>query len=1398
MGIDPISIAIFAIVAISTAYQIVQAKKAAAKARKAAEARKGFEMPVEGEPGYLPIAYGRNKIGGYRAWHSTRGDYAFTTPNGDRTFETGLVNKIGHPYDYTRLVFNPTTGNYERQAATGTVTGGIVGYLNRAITVGGNNEFLFFQQALCLGPINKAVEVILDEGRYINDPSLGAYNKTETSDGKKTTVTAGFRADVHYNGGYDAVCAANFTERKTANFTDQAYASMVVRLNRDSPQFSGVPAVQFLIEGRKVRKVIGGVLQTTRVYTNNPAWCLLDYLLEPLAGKAMDPADIDLASFEAAAAICDTIVKVGATVGGKMWQPTDGAYFTTVRDIPLYECNMLVDTSKPHRENVETILSCMGDGRLIWSEGQYRLSLQYPADNASIVLADIIDDTRLVQAQEIQVAWPTAQERLNHCTVRFHNEFEQFKEDAVSWPPKTSQSYLRGVGGFRYGLPYETGYDTDKKGGSLLNNFGVWEGDADTVLLTWVFKTDPGMNASYEIQASTDDSGTFLIEDISGVSPVTLKSFSWNKWKSMYTSNVALGHATLSKVYKVTITGATNDPERKAVAMTLGNNNSYIWTTRSVSYSAFTNYTTSNAVYNTMMTEDGQVPLELEIFADTITDPYHALAKAEEHVRTSRTAAVFRFKYWVLDKFPEPGDFVKLMSTDLNLGIAAELFIRINSVKLDENGIADVTGTRFDWTQLAWNVPDDVYMSAPNLYDMRPPAPAEITYAKYPGTDVLSSGVLTCSNLNGWQGFHQYIWYAHFPEADPLDADGDIVFKEIGRTTTNTFILPALFYSSAFFGVRSVSVSGMYSTMTTTDLNTAIDLDLSWLNNLPWILTPVNMPMDDGLGNIPVNWNFDGGSHGVNSCATDSTMDWQNWVDATGGSTSASPATGHHMYQILRGIAGPFVLKFRIRGNAAHVMAGFSHSPAAINTTTFLSPYSHDFNTAFYQHPAFTAQTYTPGQYVGSSTDFGGFYNYDALPIASQNVWCATYSQNWTMEHYQVPPSGDQIVEFVYDGVQMSVFINNELARTYYGLEHWDTSLRYPTFLIASGSTEIYNIEWYRGTVATVTPTGWAEAAGSGRYVTDSMWGGGYWETTAPLSPYNDTLTVWGTDIKGGCDLEWTINTYANAFWTGGTHGGGDVALHVSVIDQFTAGGAAFNHFQDGVLTSNLRGDVHTDSWAGGDSIKVVYTRKKMKVWVNGTRIRNKKIGRNKLVNPYIEMPNYSKVSNIKIGRYEDDETYPSSSGAGSTALTSVADTTPPSAGAGVNYVEIAIASTVISNPDPLNPVGLGIYATFLYNWLSGVNYAPELKVQWGLTADGSVPIGAMWLDSAPTVIGPTSSSGTISTANINEPDESFSSGTGTLTAWARLVVRNSIAGAYTANIQGATISIQGFTTSVP
>jgi len=80
------------IVVASAAYSIQQAKKQKEAARKAAEARRGFEIPIEGQSGALPIVYGRAKIGGFRVYHSTASDFKFTAPNSDKVFGTGLTD----------------------------------------------------------------------------------------------------------------------------------------------------------------------------------------------------------------------------------------------------------------------------------------------------------------------------------------------------------------------------------------------------------------------------------------------------------------------------------------------------------------------------------------------------------------------------------------------------------------------------------------------------------------------------------------------------------------------------------------------------------------------------------------------------------------------------------------------------------------------------------------------------------------------------------------------------------------------------------------------------------------------------------------------------------------------------------------------------------------------------------------------------------------------------------------------------------------------------------------------------------------------------------------------------------------------------------------------------------
>lgn len=773
----------------SISYQIVQAKKMKKAARDAAEARKGYEFPVEGAVQPVPIVYGRALVGGVRVYHNTSSNFTYVTPNSDFAYNLGEDNTGGGLYTYDG-------GIVSRALAAST------GKLNQSLS-GEKNEFLFYQQVLCQGPINAVHDFVVDESRYLDDISLSKDK-------------AGLRIDLHYDGGVaDSIFSANFPDRSQSKFPDLAYANVIIKLDRDNAQFNGsVPMVQFFIEGRKVKTVSNGVLSTNRVYSNNPAWCLLDYLLFDSSrynsGKSLTVDQIDLNSFEQAALLCETIVDTNKITAGKIWRNTEGTRNIQTRNLPLYECNAIIDVTKPLRENVESLLSTMGDARLVWSQGKYKLLLQYPASNEDISLAAVLTDNDLILGESIDINWPDSSQRLNHCTIRFHNEAENFKEDTVSWPPKTSGTYFKGVGGKKYPIVTESWTKSETSiGGSFLNNYGVWNGSLSTTNMSWKLRIKNSGN--YRLEYTADDSMTISIAS---------QSFSdANNWKNLYTKVISL---TANIEYTISIQATDNGGQKGTAARLVEISTGLtVWSTRFTSYDAYQEITQSSAIYDAMFAEDSNIELETDMFLDGCTDFYHALAKAEELVRTSRTAIGVSFSYNVKDLFLEPGDIIQLQSQFISLGQNTPLYLRINEVNMNDNGTCKITGTRFDYTQLAWNVADDEYIEPPNLYSFDVPAPFELRYVKNQDILYYSSGILEWdpveySNLAG------YIIYIN--TYDDIDSNGNPVFREIGRSNLSPFVLPTLDVTSAIFGIRTLSTSGRTSALVITGTS-AIEFD---------------------------------------------------------------------------------------------------------------------------------------------------------------------------------------------------------------------------------------------------------------------------------------------------------------------------------------------------------------------------------------------------------------------------------------------------------------------------------------------------------------------------------------------------------------------------------------------
>ena len=773
--------AVLATVVASMGYQYKQQKKMKKKAREAAEARKGFEIAAEGEVIALPVVYGKAKIAGTRVFHKTFN--GFSSHEAPAVFEGGNPSISVYVNSFLKTPILPYNLSSNADVLFQVAD-------DSFFKLGEKNEFLIFQQALCQGPIHACKDVVIDDSIYLNNPSLA--------------VKAGFVAAVHYAGNkVDSIAAVAAPERRDARFTDTTYATVVIKVNRDDPQFSGVPDVAFFVEGKLVRSLINGQLGP-RVYSNNPALVLLDYLLDY---RKLSPDQIDLASFQKAVNTCNKLVLNNAIVGGNLYRPALSTSFEQTRNLPLYECNIILDSSKPHRENVEAILETMGDARLVWSQGKYKLSLQYPGiNNQGVSIADYITDERLVLGEDINISWPSAEDRYNNVVVRFSNESENFKEDTVSWPPKKYGVYERGIGGFVY--PSVAGWDSSD-GGRFLNNYAVWNGVGETTAVT--YKIKPKLSGSYKLEFAMDDTGSI---NIAG------QSFTKSGgWSTINTQTVTLNAAS---VYDISISGGNNETLKGVAARLTGPDNLVLWTTRDPSYTGFETVERDDSVYLEMLAEDNNVELETDLFFEGCTDYYHALAKAEEVCRTSRTAFTIRFTYLFEDRYLEPGDIISFASETVKLGSITPILIRVDSVKLKNGLAAEIEGTRFDWTQLAWNVSDNEYIKPNPSYDSVLPAPLSLVYE--PADNLLkdTAGSLVWPLVDDTRVSSYELLVV---KPDDLSESGAYNFKSLGLSPTSPFALPALSGDSYIFGVRSVANSGAKSSITITS-----QLDLSRLS----------------------------------------------------------------------------------------------------------------------------------------------------------------------------------------------------------------------------------------------------------------------------------------------------------------------------------------------------------------------------------------------------------------------------------------------------------------------------------------------------------------------------------------------------------------------------------------
>ena len=230
----------------------------------------------------------------------------------------------------------------------------------------------------------------------------------------------------------------------TENHKLSGMAYIAFRLLWDADQFpQGVPNISAVIKGKKVYDP----RTSTTAWSQNPALCVRDYMLDEKYGLGEVSANIDSTALNAAANLCDEQVSIDA--GGTQ---------------DRYQCNGVIDTANQIKANIEQLLSAMG-GKLTYSGGKYFVDgAEYKTPSYTFTEADCIGDIQTQTKQSRRGGY-------NGVKGIFVSEEKNYK--VLDYP---AQILKTTAGNFVTGTTYKILFvgDTDFTAiGASSNNVGV-------------------------------------------------------------------------------------------------------------------------------------------------------------------------------------------------------------------------------------------------------------------------------------------------------------------------------------------------------------------------------------------------------------------------------------------------------------------------------------------------------------------------------------------------------------------------------------------------------------------------------------------------------------------------------------------------------------------------------------------------------------------------------------------------------------------------------------------------------------------------------------------------------------------------------------------------------------
>ncbi len=282
------------------------------------------------------------------------------------------------------------------------------------------------QLLLGMGQINGVLTVIVND---IEIP-IGQQGANMSATGWYNVVNAGER-----DGSFDL----DFTDAQGNPLGDpygsMAYVSVVVP-NRISDGIT-LPQVQVLVQGMLLdRYTSPGAYQDT-VFTNNPAWVLLDALQR--SGWTTD--EVDLLSFAAAGAVCDTTVQAVDLNGNPV-------------TVPQFQCNLILNSRRPASDlvrgirNGSSLYLTMSQGGLLQLKTEGPIAQQQPSQISSSNSVEPINGgwpayefgdnsfsgllRKSTGESTVRVYSRPIADSPNQMAVEFQDEFNEYQQDSIS------------------------------------------------------------------------------------------------------------------------------------------------------------------------------------------------------------------------------------------------------------------------------------------------------------------------------------------------------------------------------------------------------------------------------------------------------------------------------------------------------------------------------------------------------------------------------------------------------------------------------------------------------------------------------------------------------------------------------------------------------------------------------------------------------------------------------------------------------------------------------------------------------------------------------------------------------------------------------------------------------